>query len=222
MNGPWEPRGRFCSAGPIFGRPKMGEKDAGETPDPPLFLQSVGGIICGPVATEHLPGLWPLVTGGAVISLRLTALGLKDFTVFSDGTREVFHRSRQFSRKETRFAYPFKRATAEESASNPVQISSLEDSFIRWQCTGPVLSRPIGQKRGTGVSPARFCLLFPRRKSRPPEAKRQRKATEKFRGGSLPPRTPRGLGGPQTPPAGQGEMLLAMSAFPPWCGKPSR
>ena len=171
LNGPWEPRGRFCSAGPIFGRPKMGEKGAGETPDPPLFLQSVGGIICGPVATEHLPGLWPLVTGGAVILLRLTALVLKDFTVFSDGTREVFHRSRQFSRKETRFAYPFKRATAEASTSTPVQVSSPEDFFIQWQRTGLVWERPIGQGRGSGVSPVVFPPTFGRPKVGPSETK---------------------------------------------------
>ena len=171
-DGPGEPRGRFCSAGPIFGRPKMGEKGASLLwAGPPLFFLTGLGLTCRSVATEHLPGLWPLVTGGAVILLRLTALVLKDFTVFSDGTREVFHRSRQFSRKETRFAYPFKRATAEASTSTPVQVSSPEDFFIQWQRTGLVWERPIGQGRGSGVSPVVFPPTFGRPKVGPSETK---------------------------------------------------
>ena len=35
-----------------------------------------------PVATEFLPGRWPLVIGAEVYPLRLTALGLMDFASF--------------------------------------------------------------------------------------------------------------------------------------------
>ena len=58
----------------------MGGKTAGETPDPHfLFNRSVSEAY--PVATELLQGRWPLVIGQASRELRLTALGMKDFTV---------------------------------------------------------------------------------------------------------------------------------------------
>ena len=65
-----------------------------------------------PVATETLPGRWPLVIGAVVYPLRLTALGLRGVSFWEGGTKGV-PKDVCSSSVKIRKIYPFKRATAE-------------------------------------------------------------------------------------------------------------
>ena len=222
-NGPGEPRGRFCSAGPIFGRPKMGEKGASPLrAGPPLFFLTGLGLTCSPVATEHLPGLWPLITGTAVLSLRLTALVLKDVTVFSDRTREVFHRSRQFRGKETRLATPSKGRQPKHRPA--ARYRSAPWRILSFGGNAPAQSyQDRLDKRGGPGSPRRAFAYFSRvgkvgRRRQKDKGKQQRNSVA----GASRQEPPGALGAHRPLPAGQGAMLRAMSAFPSGCGKPSR
>ena len=70
------PAGGGKERGLRAGRPKVGGKTAGETPDPRcLSNRTPAGIFCA--ATEIPLACWPLVTGAAGILLRLTALGMR-------------------------------------------------------------------------------------------------------------------------------------------------
>ena len=65
-----------------------------------------------PVATEILPGRWPLVIGAVVYPLRLTALGLRGVSFWEAGTK-AGPKDVCSSSVKIRKIYPFKRATAE-------------------------------------------------------------------------------------------------------------
>ena len=67
-----------------------------------------------------------------------------------------------------------------EAASGPRDIQRLPSSF-------PDKNR-LDKTGGAGVSPARFCLLFPRGKSRPPEAYRQAKEKRAIPQQAAPPK----------------------------------
>ena len=63
----------------------------------------------------------------------------------------------------------------------------------------------LDKKRGAGVSPARFCLLFPRRKSRPAE-RLQPEGLKKVPSAALPAKQPPGARG-AVPPQPTNENL---------------
>ena len=76
-NSLYQPFRLLASGGPTFGRPKVGRKTAGETPDPHFCPIGRHQGRCT-VATEFLPGRWSLVIGAVSILLRLSPLGMRD------------------------------------------------------------------------------------------------------------------------------------------------
>ena len=80
----YQPFRLLASGGPTFGRPKVGRKTAGETPDPHFCPIGRHQGRCT-VATEFLRGRWPLVISAVGYALRLTALGLRAAALYFCG-----------------------------------------------------------------------------------------------------------------------------------------
>ena len=149
------PGPRFASGGPTFGRPKVGGKTAGETPDP-LFCP-IGRLQGGcPVATEFPQGLRP--PRNRCGALRTSPDGPRDdgcFFVCNDG-----------------YIYPFKRATAEAGRATRRRSDAKGQRFSGCPVSNPIQTdwakagvQPSGGPARRGL--ACFWVLFARAKSTP-------------------------------------------------------
>ena len=102
------PSGWVCSAGLLFLRGKSRQKRAGETPAPPLFVQSVGIEADTQLPLKFRWVADPLVIGAVDIQLRLSPLGLRGASFLLTRTCAVSRKAQEVPQRTPASPVPSK------------------------------------------------------------------------------------------------------------------